>query len=50
MDSYVKMLKRHKIKFWQITNIYHNFLFHHDYLIYHKFGSDRMKTEGGVAF
>ncbi len=22
-------------KFWQIANIYHNFLFPHDYLIYH---------------
>ncbi len=24
------------LKFWQIANIYHNLLFPHDYLIYHK--------------
>ena len=37
LDSHVKILKYHKIfKFWQIANIYHNFLFRHDYLSYHK--------------
>ena len=36
-------------KFWQIANIYHNFLFPKTTLFIIKFGSDRMKT-GGVEF
>ncbi len=37
IDSHDKISKCHKIfKFWQIANIYHNFLFPHDSLIYYK--------------
>ncbi len=51
IDSHVKISKCHKIfKFWQIANIYHNFCSLMTPLFIIKFGSDWIKTGGGVGF